>query len=279
MNILNENCYKQTKYVRIATDIAEKLYFYAQWAGHFTCKRDFYIKRNNMKSYLLIYTVNGSGILNCDNSSYKMKKNSIAFIDCRQTHEYFPVDDGWDFKFIHFYGRQSREYYELITMLYNSPVFLCDGPETESYFDKICDDVKNLKPEEQTSLTIYKILIGIISQKRRTADGFGVSAVMDYISEHYSENINVSDIAKAFNFSRSYFTAAFSRKYGRSPYAYLSEYRISAAKELLSSTNLSVEEIAYKCGFNSTSAFIRTFGQKECVTPLAYRKNMQALPD
>lgn len=275
MNILNESCYKQTKHVRIATDIAEKLYYYAQWAGHFTCRKDFYIKRSNMKSYLLIYTMNGSGILNYNNSNFKMAKSSIAFIDCSRTHEYFPEDDGWDFKFIHFYGSQSREYYEMITTLYNSPVFLCDSHETVGYFDKICDDVKNLKPEEQTSLKIYKMLIFLISQKRRTADGFGLGAVMDYISEHYSENINVTDIAKAFNFSRSYFTTAFSKKYGRSPYAYLKEYRIAAAKELLNSTRLSVEEIAYKCGFNSTSAFIRTFGQKEHISPLAYRKNAQ----
>lgn len=270
-----ESCSTKIKYVRIATEIAEKLYFYPQWVGHFVCKKDFYIKRSNLKSYLLIYTIDGSGVLNYDNASYTIEKNSITFLDCSRTHEYFPKSDSWDFKFIHFNGNQSREYYELITMLYNSPTFLCVVPEMETYFDKICEDVRTIQPEELSSFTIYKILICLISHKRVTANEFHISAVMDYISEHYSENISVTDIANAFHFSRSYFTTVFSRKCGYSPYAYLKEYRIAAAKELLSSTNLSIDDISCQCGFKSSSAFIRAFGQHEKMTPLAYRKSVR----
>ena len=122
------------------------------------------------------------------------------------------------------------------------------------------------------SLTLYKILTGLISQKHHKTDVFDIYAVMDYISENYSENINVSNIASAFNFSRSYFTTLFTRQCGSSPYVYLQQYRLTAAKELLTSTNLSIDEVAYKCGFNSTSAFIRTFREHEKISPLAYRK-------
>ena len=112
---LNESCYYKTNLPHLASETAKKLYYYVQWTGHFICKKDFYIQRANLESYLLLYTIKGSGHLNYMNTTFELKEKSIVFIDCTKPHEYFPVENNWDFKFIHFLGTETKKYYEYIT--------------------------------------------------------------------------------------------------------------------------------------------------------------------
>ena len=62
------------------------------------------------------------------------------------------------------------------------------------------------------------------------------------------------------------------RETGRTPHEYLSAVRLRHAKELLTETALSVEEIGFRCGFSSSTAFIRSFRQATSITPASFRK-------
>lgn len=52
---------------------------------------------------------------------------------------------------------------------------------------------------------------------------------------------------------------------------YVTRCRIALAKSLLEETNLSVNEIAVKCGYEDVINFFRNFKKSENTTPLAYR--------
>ncbi len=268
---LNESCHYKTNLPHIASEIARKLYYYVQWTGHFICKDDFYIKRANLKSYLLLYTKNGHGILNYDNRKYEIKENSIMLIDCTKTHEYFPDGKKWEFKFIHFMGEASKKYYEYIKELYET-VVICDMGEFEKYFDRIYNHVKSAEAEELCSEIIYKILIGIINKYNKSSDSFNIKDILYYISENYENNITVSELADISHLSRCYFSTVFKKSTGFSPYEYILNYRIYSAKRMLRDTLASIEEIASKCGFSDTSSFIRAFKRQEGISPFCYRK-------
>jgi transcriptional regulator GlxA family with amidase domain len=62
---------------------------------------------------------------------------------------------------------------------------------------------------------------------------------------------------------------------GRSPVTYLVECRIKKAKELLASTDRSVEEIIEVCGFSNRTAFFKKFADSTGLSPLQYRKNQK----
>ncbi len=115
-----------------------------------------------MKSYPLLYTVKGEGVLNYMGSKYEIKEKSTVFIDCTKLHEYFPVTDNWEFKFIHFSGEQSKKYYEYITKLYNTAV-INNTDDFERYFDTIYNFVKLSEGEERCSDIIYRLLTKLIS--------------------------------------------------------------------------------------------------------------------
>jgi len=272
--VLNESCYYKTNVANIPSETAKKLFYYVQWTGHFVCKKDFLIKRKNFNSYLLLYTVSGKGILQYEGNEYEMKENSIMFIDCEKLHVYFPDSDRWEFKFIHFMGESSKKYYEYIYSL-NQAYIINNAGELEKYFDNVYNFVKYSKNEEFCSDMIYRILIKLINlttKNTKNTDSFKINDILFYISENYQDKITVQKLADISHLSRCYFSTIFKEGTGYSPYEYILNYRIQAAKYLLQNTYDSIEKIASECGFSDTSSFIRAFKRQEGISPLRYRK-------
>lgn len=97
--------------------------------------------------------------------------------------------------------------------------------------------------------------------------------VKRYIETNYHDKITLDSLASNCNLTKYYLSHKFTEFYRKSPIAYLTEVRITAAKDLLKTTNLSIEEIASGTGFSSSSYFSQTF-QKFChMSPQQYRKS------
>lgn len=96
--------------------------------------------------------------------------------------------------------------------------------------------------------------------------------VLDYISEHYSEEISAESMAKLCNMSYSYFSRIFKRVMNKSFNDYLNFVRIMEAERLLASTDMNITEIAYETGFSSSSYFIKIFSKYKNISPSRFRK-------
>ena len=99
--------------------------------------------------------------------------------------------------------------------------------------------------------------------------------MITYITAHYSENIELEDIAAAGNIGRSKCCQIFKTYMQQSPIAYLNAYRMEISCTLLRDTSYSVTSIATSCGFNHLSYFSKIFLQKFGCTPKEYRKQFQ----
>ncbi|MBO4630726.1 MAG: PocR ligand-binding domain-containing protein [Lentisphaeria bacterium] len=96
-----------------------------------------------------------------------------------------------------------------------------------------------------------------------------------FIQKHYAQSLTVDMIARAVGISKSHFLHKFSNQTGISPIAYLNQYRVEKASELLKDSNLTIGEISGYCGFGSLDMFIRHFRKFYGKTPLEYRKEKQ----
>lgn len=95
--------------------------------------------------------------------------------------------------------------------------------------------------------------------------------MMQYIQEHYRENILLEDIASAVHIGKSTALEIFRRGIRQSPVAYLIQYRLKQAAMLLSSTEKKVAGIAKETGFESSTYFCRKFKELYGMTPNDYR--------
>lgn len=96
--------------------------------------------------------------------------------------------------------------------------------------------------------------------------------VLKFIRENFASDITLDDMSAVAGFSCKYFCKFFKDMTGTTPVNYLMAYRIERASRKLLSTDLSVTQIAFDCGFNDLSYFIRTFKAFKKVSPKEYRK-------
>ena len=99
--------------------------------------------------------------------------------------------------------------------------------------------------------------------------------IIDYIEKHLSEPISLEMLSSLMHFEKSYLTVRFKEIWGLSPMKYVNWLRIERAKELLSTTDMSITDISRSVGFGSIHYFSRYFKEKENTTPNEYRIKRQ----
>ncbi len=126
-----------------------------------------------------------------------------------------------------------------------------------------------------TSFSQFFREITLADPSARESGNLYVEKAVEFIRNNYSNEILVSDIARYVCINRSYLYTLFQKYLHTSPQDYLSSCRITRALELLSYTDLSIETVAFSCGYRNTEVFTKAFRQKQGMTPSAYRKKFR----
>ena len=98
--------------------------------------------------------------------------------------------------------------------------------------------------------------------------------VLEYIHSHIEQDIQISDLADITNLSVNHFSHIFKKTFGLSPKKYILQKKFNYAQTLLAESNLHVNEISYKLGFNSETYFSRLFREKIGISPSEYKKQL-----
>jgi len=115
------------------------------------------------------------------------------------------------------------------------------------------------------------------SAEREKPTTENIANAVTYIEQHAYEGINVEDVVRTTQMiSRRKFYDDFAAEVGCSPADYIRQLKIRRAKELLSTTTLSIKRIAPACGFQSVPQFYDTFTRVVGTTPTAFRNQRHA---
>jgi len=118
----------------------------------------------------------------------------------------------------------------------------------------------------------------IIELRKSLESNFGnqeewlIKKLLDYIREHYNEDISLEKLANDVGYNTSYISNVFKMKIGQSYLGCIHGERLRAAKKLLVETDYTMEYIADIVGYNSASQFARVFRKYEKVSPSEFRK-------
>lgn len=111
----------------------------------------------------------------------------------------------------------------------------------------------------------------VTSSENPPENAMVLSAVLDYIDENYSKQIDIDYLAEVSHLSPTHFRRLFHSIMGTSPLDFINTRRIDKACELLTRTEDSIVDISEAVGFKSLSSFNRHFSEQKKTTPRNYR--------
>ena len=102
-----------------------------------------------------------------------------------------------------------------------------------------------------------------------------IAGALEFVSNHYMEEIRISDLADACSISESHFRRVFEEGMNMKPVDYINLIRIQNACELLKRTEKNMEEVSALSGFASISAFNRNFRKVMNISPYQWKKSSE----
>lgn len=186
--------------------------------------------------------------------------HSPGYIDLCHEHD-FP-----DFRL---FFMRNDSYYGVIPLSADGYICLRD------YLNRIDRFIKNHNADNMWSCHVRSQLISILYYMESAhlgTDEKEVSAVIRYIREHISSQLNLKQLCLTFRTNRTTLTNQFKELTGMTPMQFVLDERLNQTRSELLFTGLSIGEIALKYGFSDANYYIRAFKRRYGQSPLRYRK-------
>ncbi len=245
--------------------------------GVWRMEASYCVKRRNYGSYLLLYTMDGEGLLSYEEEEHRLLRGTVFLIDCNRYQMYRTAGEHWTFAYVHFTADALRPYVDALYQKHGAVFHPADAAAVESGIRAALECFHGYHAAaEQRAFGWLAEVLGLLYASAEMESGVRVGEytreVFRVMEEHYTEKLTLDDIARRIRCSKFYLAHRFREEVGVSVYEYLTLFRLSKSKLLLQNTNLSVAEIAEQTGFSSVSNFIKTFAKYETLTPLQYRR-------
>lgn len=272
------------RYFFTPSSLAKELFYYPTRCGHYFCsssysfdhKSEIALQGDHNQNIMLFFVHDGAMELTLAGTPVLAGAGQTVLFDCREPYSY-AASDGLEFTWLLFNGLNARAFYRKILQARGRRAFVPSSPaEIVQMLDSLlsgCAEEARLS-EAQCSQLIHRILCLLLLDESAEshADSDRIAQAIRYMNRHLFEPIGVQEVADSVSLSASHFSRQFKARTGYSPYEYIVLRRIDRAKYMLSSTELSVKEIAYATGYNSEENFIHSFRKNVGIAPGLFRK-------
>ncbi len=219
----------------------------------------------------LLYVIKGAVTITVDGVTHTVDRGEIAIIFPYLTHAYESAPDAE--AIILLFDPAATVFDK--TMLTKKPTrFFTENRALHSLLERC---VTMLHSGRTKTATAYlNAVIGELLEVLPLEESGEISRditlqILNYCSEHYTEEITVSQVANALYISQSYVSKVFSNKLKYNFREYINTLRIHKAQSLLKESNKSILQIMGECGFKNQSSFNRIFREICGVCPKEFR--------
>lgn len=230
----------------------------------------------------------GNLLLKCNGKEYIIPENHGFFINTNVLHSMKLYGDATSYYSIAFHGdflslpEQIRQKY--VDPVMNNVQFPMVITEDKEFISLLKKSIRCYeKKEEGYEFTFYNYVCALWKYvylnflpptKNEEKINQRIREMLQFIAEHYHENIGVDEIAAHVGVSKRECFRSFKNQLNSSPNVYLHQFRMNRAAELLLMTDKKMNEIAKECGFFSAAYFSTKFKNVYGMTPKEYRESM-----
>lgn len=264
-------------YYAAPSALAKSLYYYVSSLGHFYVEPPYYVRRMDFNSFLLLQVEDGALRIASDKGARSVPAGGAMLMDCHRPHCYY-AEGPCEFRFIHFNGANSAAFHEAILKRHDGQSIFSNGDPARLFLRQTLERFAGEpKPNEEiTSIGLHSTLCALLrdgeSPASRDAGRSPVAMTEDYIHQNLSRALTVAELAEVAGYSVCYFTRKFRSETGMTPYHYVLASRISRSKQLLTTTDFTVQRISEEVGFGSPENFIHAFTKETGISPERFRK-------
>jgi AraC-like DNA-binding protein len=209
------------------------------------------------------------------------------------THVHTIPDECTIFEFKHSFYNELLEQYENLNFLLNNDqhaTLLKINPDIELLHYKILQHIANEPGDKLMAdilvMELVETVLGKITDYKPDFDVYDtnkqnhlttIERAKVYITDHFHDNISLSEIAEHCHVSPFHFSRLFKKLTSWAPHQFLLQVRLKHAELLLKSTALPVLDVAYASGFNGVEHFTYAFRNRYKYSPANFRKADAAL--
>jgi AraC-like DNA-binding protein len=234
--------------------------------------------------YSLHYILNGRGLYKTNGRTYTLKAGD-CFLLIPEYAVYYEADqdDPWEYMWITFNGLKSDAYLQQAGLSPEHAAVYTSSPAIERYFLQLQEAAKSRTPELQATSLLCSILTELIDtapdgRTPRSDKEHYINSAIEYIANHYSEDIAISGIAKHIGLDQSYLGVIFKQHTQMTLQQYLLAFRMERACYLMRNHDLSITDIARSVGYDNPLVFTRIFKKIKKLPPSSYRKSALQQP-
>lgn len=229
---------------------------------------------------MLLYTKEGSGSFSIHGASHTLQAGSLLYLDCSNVPFSLKAEQ-LPWRYIVFSLRGGLfPVYESLTPF---ETFLLAQPDPHGTLLRNIRQLLsgntdgNLRNKLRDAGLITAIITELFTDllpEEDVKENFApyLLELRHYLDHFYTEPLRLSDLEARYHMNKYHICRSFSAAFGMPPLKYLNQKRLTAAVNLLFSTDKKIHEIALAVGYESTNHFINLFKKEYGTTPQAYRE-------
>ena len=238
--------------------------------GEFYSDRNWIHPERIIDSYEIILVLKGTVHIQEEDKKYTLNKNNIIILEPGKPHKGFVLSrPPTAFYWLHFRTDMPMPF-----KIYCGNNFI----ETKLLIKKILH-ISNTPAYPKISADACALMIfnELEALGRNTDSANHLShKIAEYIRININENISVSTVAEHFGYHPDYMGKIFKNSFNTGIKNYISKQKISAAKNMLISTDLSIKQVANALGYSEENLFLKFFKYHEEISPAEFRNLYRA---
>lgn len=224
-------------------------------------------------SFELILCQKGVVIITLDRNTYELSEGESLLILPNQVHSYATRTYSKTFILIFASTYVSKFYKKSLLQCATDPkITLSDNAF-----------IQQIQSEENVYLlkSLLYYVIFLYTQKEQINRDIKYTSLMcsilNYVDEHYAENISLLSLSKELGYDYNYISSIFNARFSTNFLDYVNTYRINKACEIIEQEKeYSIYELASIVGYSSLRTFHRNFRKMKQISPLEYIKNLKS---
>lgn len=235
------------------------------------------LREKGRNDYQVIYVQSGWITARINQKSRKILAGECVFYRCHDPQDYYHSREGTPKTYwMHFTGTAITEILASLGLTSSCVRQVSDIADFEKLFRRLfmthtLQKDGYIREETALLLQLLTILVRNLPAPSPKA-GNSVRAVAEYLCEHYRETFSIADLADMASLSESRFSHLFCEVVGCPPLHYQQRLRLNTARQLLITTDLSVQAIAESAGYNDGGYFCKLFQKYYHQSPGQFRK-------